>query len=254
MDSAGWDGLDARLAALLEAPLEIIMSSAEEDLGAVAIPGFLPGDVASSLEGELKDSPEWVREYWEFEGRGVRMIDEAGFAASGSPFSNSSVVPEESRHRLPRLERLQQVLGSPVIARTVTKNFGLPVEFTSLAVNRYDQDTYLVRHADLFGSRVFGLVLFVSSGWHEGSGGELKVYSQSGTHHKVRPMLGDAALFAIHPRCSHAVMRVRTPDWVRMSLAAHYGAELKTEQAWQQALALRPYSLPPTKMPSTAIV
>lgn len=239
MDSAGWDGLDARLAVLLKAPLEIIMASAEEDLGAVAIPGFLPGDVARSVEEELTDSPEWVREYWEFEGRGVRMIDQAAFAASKSPFSNSSVVPEESRHRLPRLDKLQGVLGSPLIAQTLSGGFGLPLAFTSLAVNRYDQNTYLVRHADLFGSRVFGLVLFVSSGWREGFGGELKVYSQSGIQHKMRPRLGDAALFAIHPRCSHAVMRVKTPEWVRMSLAAHYGAELKTAQAWQQALPLR---------------
>jgi len=239
MDSAEWDSLDARLAGMLRAPLEVIMASTEEDLGAVAIPGFLPGDVARSLEDELADSPEWVREYWAFEGRGVRMIDQAAFAATKTPFSNSSVVPEEARSRLPRLERLQEVLGSPLIAHTLTSGFGLPVEFTSLAVNRYDEDTYLVRHADLFGSRVFGLVLFVSSGWCDGFGGELKVYSQSGIQHKVRPRLGDAALFAIHPRCSHAVMRVRTAQWVRMSLAAHYGAELKTGQAWRRALALR---------------
>jgi hypothetical protein len=201
-----------------------VASLADDDGVCAAQLPLLPDEVTTPLSEELAAEPGWVTECW------ARTSSSRARQVTPEQF-----LAEPPTHRTVNIDNLREPCWPPLlrgvvagladlrVAAAFSAAYGEPVELRSQDVARYRQRQYLRRHSDTFERRRFGLVLFLSSGWELGHGGELVVEPPSGESVVLAPRAGGLAMLRISPGWMHHVSPVRSADWVRYSVAAHYG-------------------------------
>ncbi|TLF69214.1 2OG-Fe(II) oxygenase [Nocardia asteroides NBRC 15531] len=96
---------------------------------------------------------------------------------------------------------------------------------TRLFHRPYRAGHYLRRHSDTYEDRVFGLVFFISDSWQHRDGGQLVVEYPDGRVDVLDPEPATVVALPIAPGYWHMVAEVSDTDWVRHSVAAHFGVE-----------------------------
>ncbi len=214
------------LVAALTAPavLDGVASLADDEGVCAAQLPLLPEGVTRPLVTELAAQPGWVTECWvRTPSSRARQVTPERFLAE--PPARRTVNIDNLREPSwpPLLRGVVAGLADMRVAAAFSAAYGEPLELRSQDVARYRRRQYLRRHSDTFERRRFGLVLFLSSGWQPGHGGELVVEPPSGESVVLAPVAGRLAMLRISPGWMHHVSPVRSASWVRYSVAAHYG-------------------------------
>lgn len=193
-------------------------------VGRAKLIGHLEPNDHGAIVDELADIANWSEEYWILDhDDSVVKVTEQEFNTTepNLRFSHSDSLRRASEDAT-ATKALMSAVRSDTVAQHFSEAFGRKVEFRSADVARYRSGHYLRRHADTYEDRVFGLLFFLSSGWSAGCGGELIAESPSGEVDVVPPLTGRIGVLPIRPNYWHLVSRVKSADWVRYSVAAHF--------------------------------
>lgn len=192
----------------------------------LAVEDVLSPATTSVVLADLECDGGWSEECWVLEANGdVRPVPAAEFevAPLDCRFSRSDCLRKPAGDAY-GLRGLLSAIVSNEARESLSRAFGEEVRFRSADIARYRAGHYLRRHSDTFGERRFGIVWFLSPGWSCGNGGELVIEGPAGDATVVFPRQGAIGALAIRPNCFHLVSRIRATDWVRYSIATHFGA------------------------------
>ena len=89
----------------------------------------------------------------------------------------------------------------------------------------YPKGSYYLKHCDQFKldmSRQYTLVLYLTKNWQDGDGGELKIWTEDGKVHTIKPKLGHAVFFP--SQLEHEVLktnkrRLSITSWFKTIMA-----------------------------------
>ncbi len=207
------------------AVLDVVASLPGEDGTCAAQVPLLPAGVTTPLAEELSGADGWATECWvRTTSSRARQVTPEQFGLATPTHRTVNIDNLREPSWPPLLRGVVAGLGDMRVAAAFSAAYGEPLELRSQDVARYRRRQYLRRHSDTFERRRFGIVLFLSRGWEPGRGGELVVEPPSGESVVLAPVGGHLALLRISPGYMHHVSPVRSRDWVRYSIAAHYGA------------------------------
>lgn len=185
---------------------------------------LLPTELTDAVHSELAAEPGWLTECWvRTPSSRTRLVTPEAFMQAPPTHRTVNIDNLPDHSWPPLLAGLVAGLRDPRVAEAFSTAYGEALEMRSQDVARYRRGQYLRRHSDTFERRRFGLVFFLSRGWEVGHGGELVVEPPSGESVVVVPRAADVAMLRISPGFMHHVSPVRSGEWVRYSVAAHYG-------------------------------
>jgi hypothetical protein len=205
----------------------------------VALPP-LPPPTVSTLFGELSRQRQWISERW-IQGKNgtVAQVSDERFAQAdpGDRLASNDCIYDVPASA-PHVRMFLSAVRSDEVCSHLSAAYGEPLQCQSTDVARLWRGQYLRRHSDNHQGRRFGMVFFLSPGWQDDYGGELIVEAPSGESVVMRPRQGHIALIRISAQHQHNVCVIRSPDWTRYSIAAHYavastatGQPVRTAQA-----------------------
>lgn len=181
----------------------------------------------NSISQDLMSDSNWKIENWTIdEAQVVKPVSDEKFklAEPHQLFSTNFCLRNPSKLAW-RLRGFLAALTAKEVLEHFSELYNEKIRFISADITQYRKGHFLRRHQDEFDGRRFGMIWYFGKGWEHGFGGELFIEDGEGRFMTVSPNIGNVSILGFSENNWHGVAENKVDNWIRLSVAAHYGIQ-----------------------------